>query len=85
MLGLRCHFISLSGKSPTKLEVTSRQDHSCLVFTGTKSIKSNKKQQPVLVKFEGLATRHVAPISTIERCSAENTIRSLLGTYSLVS
>ena len=25
MQGLRCHFISMSGKSPTKLELTSRQ------------------------------------------------------------
>ena len=29
--GLRCHFISMSGKSPMKLEVTSRHDHSCLL------------------------------------------------------
>ena len=26
MQGLRCHFISMSGKSPTKLEVMSRHD-----------------------------------------------------------
>ena len=26
MQGLRCHFILMSGKSPTKLEVTSRHD-----------------------------------------------------------
>ena len=29
--GLRCHFISMPGKSPMKLEVTSRHDHSCLL------------------------------------------------------
>ena len=28
---LRCHFILMSGKSPTKLEVTSRHDHICLL------------------------------------------------------
>ena len=29
--GLRFHFISMPGKSPMKLEVTSRHDHSCLL------------------------------------------------------
>ena len=28
MQGWRCHFISMSGKSPTKLEVASQHDHS---------------------------------------------------------
>ena len=31
MQGLRCHFMSVSDKSPTKLEVTSRHAHSCLL------------------------------------------------------
>ena len=30
MQGLRCHFISMSGKIPTNLEVTSRHDHKPL-------------------------------------------------------
>ena len=28
MQDLRCHYISMSGKSPTKLEVTSRHDNT---------------------------------------------------------
>ena len=39
--GLRCHFISMPGKSPMKLEVTSRNDHSCLL--GRKASKQNKQ------------------------------------------
>ena len=38
--GLRCHFISMAGKSPMKLEVTSRHDHSCLL--GRKASKQTK-------------------------------------------
>ena len=38
--GLRCHFISMPGKSPMKLEVTSRHDHSCLL--GCKASKQTK-------------------------------------------
>ena len=30
MQGFRCHFITMPGKSPIKLEVMSRHDHSCL-------------------------------------------------------
>ena len=40
--GLRCHFISMPGKSPMKLEVTSRHDHSCLL--GRKASKQTNKQ-----------------------------------------
>ena len=40
--GLRCHFISMPGKSPMKLEVTSRYDHSCLL--GRKASKQTNKQ-----------------------------------------
>ena len=40
--GLRCHFISMAGKSPMKLEVTSRHDHSCLL--GRKASKQTNKQ-----------------------------------------
>ena len=44
MQGLRCYFISMSGKSPTKFEVTSRHDHSCLL--GRKpSTQTNKQKQ----------------------------------------
>ena len=39
--GLRCHFISMPGKSPMKLEVTSRYDHSCLL--GRKVSKQTNK------------------------------------------
>ena len=39
--GLRCHFISMPGKSPMKLEVTSRHDHSCLL--GRKASKQASK------------------------------------------
>ena len=39
---LRCHFISMPGKSPMKLEVTSRHDHSCLL--GRKASKQTNKQ-----------------------------------------
>ena len=40
--GFRCHFISMPGKSPMKLELTSRHDHSCLL--GLKaSIQTNKQ------------------------------------------
>ena len=41
--GLRCHFISMPGKSPMKLEVTSRHDHSCLL--GRKASKQTNKQK----------------------------------------
>ena len=40
--GLRCHFISMPGKSPMKLEVTSRHDHSCLL--GRKASKQTNEQ-----------------------------------------
>ena len=40
--GLRCNFISMPGKSPMKLEVTSRHDHSCLL--GRKASKQTNKQ-----------------------------------------
>ena len=40
--GLRCHFISMQGKSPMKLEVTSRHDYSCLL--GRKASKQTNKQ-----------------------------------------
>ena len=39
--GLRFHFISMRGKSPMKLEVTSRHDHICLL--GRKASKQNKQ------------------------------------------
>ena len=39
--GLRCHFISMPGKSPMKLEVTFRHDHSCLL--GRKASKQTNK------------------------------------------
>ena len=39
--GLRCHLISMPGKSPMKLEVTSRHDHSCLL--GRKASKQTNK------------------------------------------
>ena len=39
--GLRCHFISMPGKSPMKLEVTSRHDHNCLL--GRKASKQTNK------------------------------------------
>ena len=39
--GLRCHFISMPGKSPMKLEVMSGHDHSCLL--GRKASKQNKR------------------------------------------
>ena len=39
--GLRCHFISMPGKSPMKLEVTSRHDHRCLL--GRKASKQTNK------------------------------------------
>ena len=42
--GLRCHFISMSGKSPMKLEVTSRHDHSCLL--GRKASNQTNKIKP---------------------------------------
>ena len=52
MQGLRCHFISLSGKSPTKLEVTSRHDHSCLLgrkaSNQTNKTISQSTEKPVL-------------------------------------
>ena len=48
--GLRCHFISMPGKSPMKLEVTSRHDHSCLL--GRKASKqTNKTRWPIVTKF----------------------------------
>ena len=50
MQGLRCHFISVSGKSPTKLEVTSRHDLSCLL--GRKA--SNKTNKFATSKHEYL-------------------------------
>ena len=40
MQGLRCHFISMLGKSPTQLKVTSRHDHSCL-------LDSNQQNQQI--------------------------------------
>ena len=43
MQGLRCHFISMSAKSPTKLKVMSRHDHSCLL--GHKA--SNQANKPM--------------------------------------
>ena len=39
--GLRCHCILMPGKSPMKLEVTSRHDHSCLL--GRKASKQTNK------------------------------------------
>ena len=42
--GLRCHFISMPGKIPMKLEVTSRHDHSCLL--GHKALKQTNKTMP---------------------------------------
>ena len=42
MQGLRCHFISMSSKSPTKLKVTSRHDHSCLLGRILASNQTNK-------------------------------------------
>ena len=42
MQGLRCHFISMSGKSPTKLEVTSPPNKSCILGLNA-SIKQTKK------------------------------------------
>ena len=47
--GLRCHFISMPGKSPMKLEVTSRHDHSCLL--GRKASKQTNKQTLGPAKF----------------------------------
>ena len=43
--GLRCHFISMPGKSPMKLEVTSRHDHSCLL--GRKASKQTKQTETI--------------------------------------
>ena len=45
--GLRCHFISMLGKSPMKLEVTSPHDHSCLL--GRKESKQTNKQTKILL------------------------------------
>ena len=42
MQDLRCHFISMSGKSATKLEVTSRHDNSCVL--GRKASTQTNKQ-----------------------------------------
>ena len=53
--GLRCHFISMPGKSPMKLEVTSRHDHSCLL--GRKASKQTNKQN-----CSTSSTRHVHDI-----------------------
>ena len=51
--GLRCHFISMPGKSPMKLEVTSRHDHSCLL--GCKASKQTKKnKQEIYIIFSKL-------------------------------
>ena len=50
MQGLRCHFISMPGKSPMKLEVTSRHDHSCLL--GRKASKQTNKQTLVIREVE---------------------------------
>ena len=44
--GLRCHFFSMPGKSPMKLEVTSRHDHSCLL--GRKASKQTKTNARLL-------------------------------------
>ena len=45
--GLRCHFISMPGKSPMKLEVTSRHDHSCLL--GRKASKQTKQKNIIVL------------------------------------
>ena len=45
MQGLRCHFISMSGKSPTKLEVTSQHDLSCLLGRKASSQTSHDAAQ----------------------------------------
>ena len=42
--GLRCHFISMPGKSPIKLEVTSRHDHSCLLGRKASKQTNNKSR-----------------------------------------
>ena len=52
MQGLRCHFISMSGKSPSKLEVTCRHDHSCLL--GRKASNQTNKN-----RFRSFCTIHV--------------------------
>ena len=49
--GLRCHFISMPGKSPMKLEVTSRHDHSCLL--GRKASKQTNKDQQGQLTLHG--------------------------------
>ena len=53
--GLRCHFISIPGKSPMKLEVTSRHDHSCLL--GRKASKQTKQTNYLNPKFQ--ASSHI--------------------------
>ena len=52
--GLRCHFISMPGKSPMKLEVTSRHDHSCLL--GRKASNKQTNNQPTNQPLENYAT-----------------------------
>ena len=46
MQGLMCHFISMSGKSPTKLEMTSRHNHSCLL--GCKASNQTKSTERLI-------------------------------------
>ena len=55
MQGLVCHFISMLGKSPTKLEVTFRYDHSCLM--GHKASTQTKKNTNRWTSSHGLPTR----------------------------
>ena len=57
MQDLRCHFISMSGKSPMKLEVTFRHDHSCLL--GRKSSNLTKKLLYTCMTVVQCALMHV--------------------------
>ena len=54
MQGLRCHFISMSDIRPTKLEVISRHDHSCLLGRKT-SNQSNKQIYFISYVYHGMA------------------------------
>ena len=63
MQGLKCHFISLSGKSLTKLVVTSRHDHSCLLGRKT----SNQTNEDIIVKEIGfLYQKDNQPVATCD-------------------
>ena len=60
MQGLRCHFISMSGKSPTKSEMTSRHYHSCL-----QGRKGSNPLAYLLALFVGAGEASRARINTV--------------------